>query len=68
MKHRLGVLLVLFTCGCSIVDPGDRDELRDQIAMISLEERSRLKTLGMNSAAIDWLKGRPEAGQPGDRP
>ncbi|WP_437645417.1 hypothetical protein [Sorangium sp. So ce362] len=65
MNHRLGVLLVLFTCGCSIVDPGDRDELRDQIAMMPREERSRLKTLGMNSAAIDWLKGRPEGDQMG---
>jgi hypothetical protein len=65
MNHRRGILLVVFACGCSIVDPSDRDELRDQIAAMPLEEISRLRMLGMNSAAIKWLEGRPPGDQMG---
>ncbi|WP_437793979.1 hypothetical protein [Sorangium sp. So ce693] len=65
MNHRRGVLLVVFACGCSIVDPSDRDELRHQIAAMPLEEVSRLRLLGMNSAAINWLEGRPPGDQMG---
>ncbi|AUX26685.1 uncharacterized protein SOCEGT47_072550 [Sorangium cellulosum] len=32
MRHRLGILLVVLACGCSILDPSDRDELRKRIA------------------------------------
>ena len=31
MRHLLAALLVLLAFGCSILDPGDRQELRDRI-------------------------------------
>ncbi|WP_437645421.1 hypothetical protein [Sorangium sp. So ce362] len=65
MKHRLGVLLVLFTCGCSIVDPGDRDELRDRIAMMSPDDIPFAKRWTMNTKAVDWLRRRPPGDQMG---
>ncbi|WP_437926506.1 hypothetical protein WMF37_47125 [Sorangium sp. So ce291] len=65
MRSRLGTLLVVLTCGCSIVDPGDRDELRDRIAAMPPEMSEYYTRLGMNAAAVKWLDGRPREDQVG---
>ncbi|WP_437286083.1 hypothetical protein [Sorangium sp. So ce406] len=66
MNHRLGgALLAVLACGCSIVDPSDRDELRDRIAAMPLQAISELKRLGMNAAAIRWLDRKDERDQVG---
>ena len=51
--------------GCSILDPGDRQELRDRIAALPPENVGLLRTMAMNAKALDWLRGRPEGDQMG---
>jgi hypothetical protein len=41
--------------GCSILDPGDRDELRRQIAMLPPDTLSFWEKARMNANALDWL-------------
>ncbi|WP_438005218.1 hypothetical protein WME89_41815 [Sorangium sp. So ce321] len=66
MNYRLGgALLAVLTCGCSIVDPSDRDELRDRIAAMPLQAISELKRWGMNTAAVRWLRSKDEKDQVG---
>lgn len=66
MNYRLGgALLAMLACGCSIVDPGDRDELRDRIAAAPPETAEYLTRLAMNGVAVQWLHGRPPEDQVG---
>jgi hypothetical protein len=65
MKHRLGTVLVVLTCGCSIVDPGDVDELRERIATMPPSRQAYLTRLGMHGAAVKWLRSRDEHDQVG---
>lgn len=57
--------LVLTIAGCSIVDPGDRDELKHRIDGLPPSEISAMKKWLMNDHAIKWLKGKPKADQMG---
>lgn len=65
MKRLLACLLVLFAFGCSVLDSGDRDELRHQIAMMPPANQGILTTWAMNAKALDWLFHRPENDQVG---
>ncbi|WP_438024052.1 hypothetical protein [Sorangium sp. So ce233] len=66
MKQWLGgALLAVLACGCSIVDPGDRDELRDRIAAMPPDTMEYLTRLSMNATAVRWLDGRPSDDQVG---
>jgi hypothetical protein len=56
MRHLLAALLVLLGFGCSILDPGDRDELRRQIAMLPPSTLSTWEEWNMNANAVRWLK------------
>ncbi|WP_437951321.1 hypothetical protein WME98_11085 [Sorangium sp. So ce296] len=65
MNHRCGVLLVMLACGCSIVDPSDRDELRNRIASLPPDRIDFLTKLSMDSAATKWLQTRDKNDQVG---
>ncbi|WP_437276569.1 hypothetical protein WME90_35735 [Sorangium sp. So ce375] len=65
MRHRLCALLVLLTCGCSILDPSDRDELRGRIATLPPAEMSLMKKMVMNVKAMRWLEHKDENDQMG---
>jgi hypothetical protein len=65
MRPLLAPLFVLLAFGCSVLDPGDRDELRSQIAMLPPEGASFMTRTVMNSKALDWLHGRPPNDQVG---
>ncbi|WP_437484463.1 hypothetical protein WME75_44860 [Sorangium sp. So ce1014] len=54
---RLAVLVPLVV-GCSILDPGDRDELRHQIASMPSPEAEAYKKWYMNWRAQRWLAGK----------
>jgi hypothetical protein len=55
MRHLLAALLVLLAFGCSILDPGDRDELRRRIAALPPDTLSFLQKKDMNFNAVRWL-------------
>ncbi|WP_437809595.1 hypothetical protein [Sorangium sp. So ce1078] len=65
MNRRCGVLLVVLACGCSIVDPSDRDELRNRIAAMPPDRIEYLTKLSMDSAATKWLQTRDKNDQVG---
>lgn len=65
MRRQLAALLVLLTCGCSVVDPADVDALSDRIAMMPPGTQEYLIRLAMNSKAVDWLRTRPPHDQVG---
>lgn len=70
MRHLLAVVpaLFIFGCsifGCSIMDPGDRAELRKQIAMLPPDETLFLKKVRMNANALNWLRGKEDNEQMG---
>jgi hypothetical protein len=58
-------LVLVVGWGCSILDPGDREDLRNYIAAMAPEKISELKRLAMNSKAINWLQSRPRYDQVG---
>ncbi|MGK3969523.1 hypothetical protein WMF38_33940 [Sorangium sp. So ce118] len=53
MRHLLAALLVVLTFGCSIVDSGDRDELRSQIAAIPPAEASLIEADGHERQGVE---------------
>src|SRR5688572_8926372 len=65
--RRLNVLVVvlMLTCvpSCSIMDPDDRQALRDRINGMAPEFQMALWRMTMNGRAIDWLKWKPESDQ-----
>jgi hypothetical protein len=65
MRRQLAGLLVVLTCGCSIVDPADVDALSDRIAMMPPGTQAYMTRLGMHGAAIKWLLTRPPHDQVG---
>lgn len=65
MRDLLAISFVFLTFGCSILDPGDRDELRARIRSMPSDEISMLTMAAMNSEAYQWLLGRPPADQVG---
>src|SRR5689334_9776994 len=49
------VVVMLFAAGCSILDPSDRQELRDRIGSMPPEEVSALRVQAMWKAARDFF-------------
>lgn len=60
MRSLRLALLVPLAVGCSILDPGDRDELRNQIAMMSPSDKKIYKRWLMNFKAQQWLEPKKE--------
>jgi len=48
--------VAVIALGCSIVDPSDREELRQKIAMLPPETLSSWDKWNMNVNAVKWLK------------
>jgi hypothetical protein len=65
MRRLRAALLVLLAFGCSILDPGDRDELVRKIELMPSAQISTLKKLTLNANALDWLQNRPDTDQVG---
>src|SRR4051812_46155135 len=65
MRHLLAALLVLLTFGCSVLDSGDRDELRHQIGAMPSDKISFMTKVAMNAKALNWLRHRPPNDQMG---
>ncbi|WP_437981425.1 hypothetical protein [Sorangium sp. So ce117] len=56
LKTMAAAAATLIALGCSIVDPSDREELRQQIAMLPPETLSSWDKWNMNVNAVKWLK------------
>jgi hypothetical protein len=55
MRHLLAAALVPLAFGCSILDPGDRDELRRQIAMMPRMKLTLAESWYMRDRALKWV-------------
>jgi hypothetical protein len=58
-------LVLVGGMGCSILDPGDREELRNYIASMPPDRRSTLRSAVMNSRTVSWLQSKPTYDQVG---
>lgn len=58
MRRLLAVTLMLFAVGCSIMDPGDREELRKRIQLMPENQMSMFTREAMKVAAHRFLEGK----------
>jgi hypothetical protein len=61
----VAVAFAVVAFGCSILDPDDRQELRDRIAAMPLDAVLLMKKMVMNVKAMNWLRYRPKGDQMG---
>ncbi|WP_155798872.1 hypothetical protein [Sorangium cellulosum] len=62
---RMLVMAAWCGLGCTVVDPGDRADLRDVIASLPPSQVDAMRLLTMNSNTIQYLSNRPEEDQVG---
>ena len=58
-------LLCTQITACSVLDPDDRQQLRDRIGAMPPSSDSQFRRLVMNAKAIQWLRMKPENDQVG---
>lgn len=63
MRHLPAALLALLAFGCSIMDPGDRAELRSRIEKMPPVDQGILTTITMNVKGLKWLVGKDDNDQ-----
>lgn len=57
--------MAVVVAGCSIMDPEDRQELRDRLGALPADAILAMKRTVMNTNALNWLRGRPDHDQMG---